>query len=433
MANIAETLNNPGEISWDVMTLLNINNVRLDILMMCSEVHLYEDIFSNSMHGWAWVVDTIGMIDAFPIVGQEELYIKYHTPATKFSMDKKFRVTGVTNRKIIGNKQTYKMHFIGYDAYVDLTGKEQRAFLGTADTIIPDILKSVNTQSNKISSTQVVVKLNIGKLRAKNRMKFVSPSWSPFKCINYVASSAISTTYNVADYLFFENRDGYQFKSLTEIFSEPVSDIFKYDASVGSINGTDNIIELMAKIKNLEFIQNSDQLQRFLHSGYGTKTISHDLMSKTINVEPLYSPKNEQYKIPMLNNFDGVIVSDKEFTAFKSNFNFQISVSNSLAHNEITTDNNGIVTNTRQLMLSRLGFTELNVEIWGRSWLTVGDVVWVQLGSYTEKLNDTDKQESSASSGKYLVSAIHHILAPLQHKIIMQLVKESTIEKTAAK
>ena len=429
MSAESEKFNQPGDIVWEDLYLLNSNGARVDILGLCPEIHIFEDIFLSSMSGWATIVDTHGIIDTFPVMGQEELHVKFHTPTMGDStMEKKFRVMSVTDREVVGNKQVYKIHFISYNAYVDLTFIESRALLGTSDVVIEQVLQGILDKATVLSHTPNKLKLIKGTELPHNRMKFVSPGWASFKCINYAASQAISGEYYVADYLFFESRSGYTFKALSEIFKQEPIDNFKYDASTGYESGKFSPEELMRKALSLKFVTNDDHMRRFMHKAYGSKTYTHDLLTKRVTIEPIYSPKNgDSLKLPSMNGFECFARNAKEFN-FSNNLNIQVANSHSLAHNEIIGDNNGLVTNTRDQMMARLGFTELNLEVWGRSWMEVGQLINISIGSYAERNNDTEKQESKKSSGKYLVTAVHHILAPSQHKMAIQCVKDSLIE-----
>lgn len=425
---IQESFNAPGDIIWDHFFIVNSANNRADILGMSPEIHIFEDIFTTSMTGWLLMVDTVGIIDKFPILGQEELHVKFHTPGfntDENTLNKKFRIVAVTDRKVTGNKQTYILHFVSYDAYADMTMKETRAFSGSARNIISDILNSMWKQSDKLSTSKNSMTLSV-EVEPQNNMKFVSPQWSPLKCCNYVASNSISGEHRIADFFFWESRLGYNLRSLTEMFmSEPV-DFFKYDASTGSDINTEEISnsELMKKVSNLTFKTNSNQVDRILNHGYGVKTITHDLLTKRIHVENIYKPKNIQFTTPSLNG-SLTVIDDKDIE-FNDNFVIQVANSCSWAHNEVALDNSGLTTNTRKMMTTRLGFTELDIEAWGRSWIQSGQVVWMNYGNYDQTSNNTADQESALMTGKYLVTAVHHMLAPAQHKMSLQIVKEST-------
>lgn len=437
MTAITENFNNPGDIIWDYFYLVNSKNQKSNILAMCPEIHIYEDIFSPSISGWALVVDTNSVISKFPIVGQEELHLSYHTPGYQdAAMTKKFRVVGVSDREVSGNKQVYKIHFITYDAYADMTMKEPRAFQGTAKQIVTNILTNLQNQADSLSPSQSEkTRLFIGTKEPQNTIKFVSPLWSPFKCINEVVTNAISGDYGMADFMFWESRRGYQLVSLTEMFKYKTIDKFKFDASRGleDDNGVTkaNFTDMMTKVLQLKIKTDTNQVNRLLNKGYGVKTVTHDLLTKNLKVEKLYTPRNTQNVVPTLNGNAPVIISDKEMT-LRDNFITQVATSCSWAHNSIALDNQGPVTNTREMMLTRLGFTELDLEIWGRSWLETGLTVEFKYSSYNQNDYGSTDQDDKKMSGRYLVTAIHHILAPAQHKMAVQIVKESTSEQITA-
>jgi hypothetical protein len=69
--------------------------------------------------------------------------------------------------------------------------------------------------------------------------------------------------------------------------------------------------------------------------------------------------------------------------------------------------------------------TKLNIDMWGRTWLQVGQLIKINFGSFSQ---DSNKKDDPATSGKYIITAIHHQLAPAQHKMTCQVVSDSNID-----
>jgi hypothetical protein len=74
---------------------------------------------------------------------------------------------------------------------------------------------------------------------------------------------------------------------------------------------------------------------------------------------------------------------------------------------------------------------KLHIEVWGRTWIEVGKTVYIDFGKADESQNKKDPV-NPFTSGKYLVTAIKHRLAPAQHKMTVEVIKESSLEKIVA-
>ena len=98
----------------------------------------------------------------------------------------------------------------------------------------------------------------------------------------------------------------------------------------------------------------------------------------------------------------------------------------------IPTDFQGKIDSTRLPSLNRLDFQKVDIDVWGRSNIKVGDKVTIFLGNYTSLIDAIDASDNVSQSGFYIVSAIHHRVAPSQHKMTMQCVRDSTYQNMVA-
>lgn len=416
-------LKTAGDIVWESCILVNSEKTPIDFLTAISELNIYEDVFSYYLTGEALIVDTKNLIDTFPILGQEELYVKFKTPSaddTNHVFEKRFRVTGVKNREIHGNKQTYVIELMSHEAYTEQTYKETRAHHGTGDIIAKRVWSVLQAKVDEITFTPQVekTKLIIDEPSPLNEMKFVSPYWSAFKCITYAASNSLSS-YNIADYMFYESRTGFHMKSMTKMFVEDPIDYFTYDVSVAADNSLEN---QMKGIQSMIFPVSSDQLQRILFRAYGGTSITHDLLTKRLKWEPSYPA------IPSMNGHEPYIANEFRFSP---SYNIRTNNSYSYNHDEIVNDGQGTVDTTRVLTQNRFEFMKLHIEVWGRTWIEVGKTVYIDFGKADESQNKKDPV-NPFTSGKYLVTAIKHRLAPSQHKMTVEVIKESSLEKIVA-
>ena len=93
----------------DIQELVIFTNTGkfLDIKDYLSELNIYEDIFSPTMHGDFLFVDSRNLIKELPIVGEEYLYVKLTTPSTEKNIEKIFRIYSITDRELANDRGAF--------------------------------------------------------------------------------------------------------------------------------------------------------------------------------------------------------------------------------------------------------------------------------------------------------------------------------------
>ena len=104
----------------------------------------------------------------------------------------------------------YTLEFCSREAIRDSQRKVCRAFTGSVHEIVHNIVR-----------TDLKSKKNLIFEPTKGVNKYVMPKLSPFECINFMQSEAISSN-NVdsSGYYFYETKNGFNFKSLEGMISK---------------------------------------------------------------------------------------------------------------------------------------------------------------------------------------------------------------------
>ena len=118
----------------------------------------------------------------------------------------------------------------------------------------------------------------------------VIPNWTPFSAMNWLANRAISGSYKGANYLFYENKDGYNFVSLEGLFERGIEQ--------GKLN---NMPEYRPPIRDIVFEPEARKLSFYnvldisydtginisdnISNGmYASKVIEHDIVRRTFKI-----------------------------------------------------------------------------------------------------------------------------------------------------
>jgi hypothetical protein len=210
-------LQRAGEVRIEQLKLINASNDVIDLSEFVVELNLYEDLFKSYLHGHLVITDSRNIIDKFNIHGEEFLNVKLRTPSfpDEQVIEKTFRIYKLSDRTIVRDKNTqnFVLHFISVEFFYDVSLPLFAPFEGTVTDVAGKIFSDfIATSRNfNVSETDNAVTENpkgtdlIIINESSNKVKFISPGWSPFKCINWLASKAIPKDGTAKNFIFFES------------------------------------------------------------------------------------------------------------------------------------------------------------------------------------------------------------------------------------
>ncbi len=223
-------LQKAGEVRIEQLKLINAVDEIIDLTEFVVELNIYEDIFKNYLHGTIVLTDSRNIIDKYNIHGEEFLNVKLRTPSFPDSavIQKTFRVFKLSDRTIVRdtNTQNFILHFISIEFFYDMSLPLFAPFEGNifevAGRIFTDFIASsrnfnVNELSNAVEENPAGTDLIVIN-ETSNKVKFVSPGWSPFKCINWLATKAIPKDGIAKNFIFFESNKNFYFCTLEGLF-----------------------------------------------------------------------------------------------------------------------------------------------------------------------------------------------------------------------
>ena len=289
-------LQRAGEVRIEQLKLINSADEVVDLSEFIVELNIYEDIFSNYLQGTIVLTDSRNIIDKFNIHGEEFINVKLRTPSFTEVIQKTFRVYKLTDREIVRdtNTQNFTLHFVSVELFYDLSLPLFAPFEGkvtdVAGKIFSDFLATsrnfnVADTDNQITEnpepTQLIV-IN----EAANKVKFVSPGWSPLKCINWLASKSIPSDGIAKSFIFFESNKNFYFGTLEGLFKDAYKNnnyLGRYFISVSNIRNdmsSQNVNREMFLAKDVEMIESTDYIKNYTNGYLGNRLIYLDVFSK---------------------------------------------------------------------------------------------------------------------------------------------------------
>ena len=441
-------LQRAGEVRIEQLKLINASDEVIDLSEFIIELNLYEDLFKNYLHGNLVLTDSRNIIDKYNIHGEEFLNIKLRTPSFPDTnvIEKTFRVYKLTDRTIVRDKNTqnFVLHFISVEFFYDVNLPLFAPFEGTvtdvAGKIFSDFLatsrnfnvsESDNTISENPKGTDLII-IN----ESSNKVKFISPGWSPLKCINWLASKAIPKDGVAKNFIFFESNKNFYFGTLENLFRdahESKNYLGRYLISASNVRedkSSQNVAREMFLAKDVEMVESTDYIKNYTNGYLGNRLIYLDVFSKeyqlidydhTANYEKQFhsSGKGTEAK-PIFNkdtfknfatNISFYPKNPKLFDNYKDNINEKM----------------GEIHGNRLSSMLELTNIKMNMTVPGRTDAEVGRIIYFEypsMGAKDEKDTESSSQDK-LYSGYYIISAIHHRVTKMEHEMIMEVIKDS--------
>jgi len=412
-----------GDINVEHVSITSlVNGNKFNVTDQLLSISIFEDLFSPFITGSLIFRESLDFASNFPFIGEEVIDLRMFTP----TLDKdpngiitgRFYIYKMADREKVAERSVvYQLHFISVEAINDINTKISEGFEGQIHEIVGKLLGDDYLNSTKKHRIDLT----------SNKTKYISNFWSPIRNINFLTERALDTNNNPT-YIFFENRQGFNFVTLDSLNSKQPFQEFLYNQNQDSITpggGSKRVVELdFKKITDMEIPVTHDYMDRITNGTYGSTIIFMDLTKKKYmktsnNYLANWKDGNETHlnKYPIASN---TILASTRATMF-----------NDTIHNNLFTDYEDVSSVPMRLKrISRLKAAEaftIKIVVAGRTDYTVGQKVFLK--SYkTEPIKKDDPEDKiidKVISGNYLIASINHVMDRQKHECHMNLIKDS--------
>jgi hypothetical protein len=403
-----------GEYAIEEASMQTQEGVALNFTKQISGIEIFEDLFSPFISGNLYVKDTFDLPNLFGKSGMNVLRLRISTPSLpdESNIDGYFHVYKMSDRvESKKREQTYMLRFISIESLYDQK-RISSSFKGAPHTIVKDILEKRLRTNKKFKFSET-----------NNDIAFVSNFWTASKSIAYLSEHAKRKS-GVSNFLFFENRDGFNFINVSDLIETPpiqVFDNFDHIATPISSDGHSVGLDVAKSYRNVLEIRADtvyDYMSDYDAGMIKTRLYIADPIQKRFSVRN-YSLNAD--KSPTLNESltysNNVINLSEPLIAAKTRFYNN--------HGAGDTSNVEIIQN-RVAQLRKLQSMKVEIEVFGRTDYTVGRKVYLD----TNKMMPISHKDSDINdkllSGYYLISAINHAFTSDKHICTLELIKDST-------
>ena len=410
-----------GDVNIELIQITTSQGFYQNITEQVIGIQVFEDLFSPFITGTLEIYDSLDLTNVFPLNGEEYLELKISTPTLeKGNIDGRFYIHKMTNRVMAGDRSTvYTLHFISVEALTDLNTKISKTFSGKCSDIAIQLITS-STHGLNVTKNYVVEE-------TRNATKYISNFWSPIKNLENVVGTSINNN-KESSYVFYENRYGFNFVSLENLYSAEIFQEFVYDAYIRDQTQNNqnqtvrNVTEDYKRIREINVPTVYDYIERVKSGMYGSRMYTHDLTTKrfedkTYNMLDKFADQKHLNKFPFASNkavysYNAMMVGMPKYYGNFTNFG---------------DSTNADSIQNRASLMAQIGASKIEIVVPGRMDYTVGQRISIKL----YKIAPIDKEDTDnideILSGSYLISAINHFINRTMHECTFELVKESLL------
>jgi len=405
----------PYDFILDELKIINSAGITIGIDYIFTELNIYEDLFNNVMNGDIYITDSSEIITRLNMYGNEFISIVFKTPGN-IKFQKVFRIYKISEYGLRGTSSaTYKIHFcseeflLSQQVFVSRSYKEAR-LSDIVINIANDYLKIPNKkfQAKNIEASTLLL--------APEKNPLIVPNLRPLEAINWISSFALDTSGLSPGFFFYESVNGYNFISLSTIYSQQPKTKLYYSAK--NMQSFENIQSQQNKLDEMEFRQVFDALDSISNGAFFSQLIKLDLLNRNVEGEAM-SISQSRYKT--LNNFLPYNLAKNRMGTSIDQASGYIRMFPAFQEDLM---NRWLLMRASRLAL--LNNTRLHIDIPGNSALSVGDIVYISIPTNDASTEVKNLNEDKYLSGKYLITGLRHQLLNTKYCCYAQLCKDSS-------
>ena len=340
---------------------------------------------------------------------------------------------------------TYVLRCISYEYLFNALQTFSSSYTNHTEKIAGDIYQKYLVQKSG-SAAKIAKKFKAGR-PTKHKMKFTFPYMNPVDAINHLASVSIDAKNpSICNYVFYENTDGFNFKSITEMIEKPRK-IHKYittnvvigsfmdyrahfDKTISALTKRtgDKIIDTLDGVYGEEFMD-FDILYKTATVFFGQSADKSDASRKTTKLirgkryEDEFKKTKHLNEFPLLSSdvdlFDHPLGRNRICFSNKALYSEKIQLKDGSEEWELYETHEEEYSFQRRSMMQQINTFTMELTVSGNSDITVGDII--EYDGIIYKTEDKDK----FLSGRYLVAAVNHYINGEGYRCIITVSRDS--------
>lgn len=421
----------------------------VNLIPFLVELNLYEDIYGNTVSGQLLMSDALGLVSNFSLSGNEFIQVKLQkTESDQFALTRNFRVYKISNRSPSdsNNYEMYTLNFVSEEFLLSEQYRISKSYKSKKiSEIITDILKNY-------------LKVGVGKKKpiaiseTSGTYDFILPNKKLFETINWLSTYALPKSGEGADMLFFENSDGYWFKSLQELYTQPVYRTYKFDPK--NISGQ-TLDTQLSNVHKFEILNLFDTLSAVKNGTFSNRVITIDPLQRKVTTtdfdyDKYYGKAKKINNYPLTNNYknrlDKTLYDKPPADLNHGTLRFATTNSEQKKNPAFAAKPTALASDifiekfmpNRVAQVALANYVRIKITVAGDPLITVGRIVDFETlkdnpsTSFATSKDAPMRVRDPMLSGKYLVTAVRHILRNNSYITVLELCKDSFEEQLSS-
>jgi hypothetical protein len=258
------------------VSLINFDQTQtIDIKSLVMELGVYYDIFSNSITCELLIKDGVGLIERFPIVGDEKIVMKIRTTGEKKFLTFVFDAYKISTRKMLEERvHLFVLHGVTPYTTVNNVTTIPRSYKSLP---ISDIVSKIHSEYLDDGRKPLITE------STKGLYSIAGANRTPLELISLLSKEAQSSKYDVSStYLFYEDDDNHHFTTLSSLYDkQSVDDFYLADPSDEDMFYGKGSIKPYQTIQAFSFDRNFDTIQSMVNGVYKNTVNVIDPITRT--------------------------------------------------------------------------------------------------------------------------------------------------------
>lgn len=402
-----------GDVNLQRVLMTNQNiKAGLSIKSQVMGFDIYEDVTKPTIFALFHMYDAIGLLESFPIIGEETITVEYSTPGLELTTYT-FRCFEISNVNEAPNRRGkfYTLKCVSEEHLLNGTNIVDQAYNGLVSDTVSGILASyLNTKKAVIVD------------QTKGIQKLVFPKLSPLEAIDFCRRRSVSKQYASSSYVFFENQNGFIFKTVEGLIEQGIkqigSRVFNF-LNTSTANPEAERLSWRTAI-NYEVMARTDTVQSIDSGAYYAVTNSFDITQKKLTTTTFRL--NQQFdKLETTNKNDQIPNTSDFIGKYANSTPYRFFIPTDSSRPEQFLNDMLPIRNSYSLLLNQ-NITRILAN--GDSGLCAGDVV--QLNFPIQSGFTNKKEQNQEVSGNYFVLRVRHLVtnsSVTKHEMVFDCVK----------
>ena len=385
---------NSKDYDIKVLDLINSGGQVVDLRKVFVEMQIYQDIYASVMSGNIVINDGHDIFSNFYLCGNEYLQVEIDKPTLDKPLQKIFRVYKTTSRTPSSDSgQVFILHFCSEEMIHSSSKLVSKGYKSqkTSDIVQDIVFNELNVDRSKVGIIEPT----------SGVYDLIVPGYRPLEAIQWVTSRSYDAS-NRFCYFFYENRDGYNFRSYNSLVQQQPYKTLKYEIKTVDQDPAVN----KDSIDKFTILNDFDVINSLTNGSFASRLLTVDLFDQSFenrefSIQDIESNLLNQFKpINNLKNSDNRAITQTYDSYFLTYVKQTDNSSN--RENELT---KWLMQRTMHMAL--MHNFKIKIVIPGDIFLKAGDVVEYQFPKF-EGGSPEGKALDEYRTGKYLVSAINH-------------------------